>query len=136
MRWLSDNFKWLFDGAGVAVILFLVQHLLKRRSQKQTRQKQTATLTAQGAKVTDSPVASGSNISQNINSPTFNLSLPAPISGTPARERYEEWRETIDEIHESIEQMGYAFVEILAWKAGDERCDYQAGIRRGNRVLH
>jgi len=136
MRWVSDNYKWLFDGVGVAVILFLAQHLLKRHSQERARQKEKAVLTAQGAKVTDSPVASGSNISQFINSPTLHVSLPVPILGTPARERYEEWRETIDEVHDGIEQIGYAFVPILATKAGDERCDYQAGIRRGNRVLH
>jgi len=53
-------------------------------------------------------VASGANISQTINSPTLNLSLPAPSFGAPGRERYVEWREVIDEIHESVEQMGYA----------------------------
>src|SRR5437773_6605779 len=81
--------------------------------QEQARQKSpgqaapTSTLTAQGAKVTNSPVASGTNISQTINSPTVNLSLPVPTGGMD-RERYEEWRELDDEINGSIEQMGYA----------------------------
>ncbi len=54
------------------------------------------------------------NISQTINSPTVNLSLPVASFGAPGHEQYEEWRELIDEIHESIEQMGYAFMPILA----------------------
>ena len=62
----------------------------------------------------NSPVAGGTNISQTINSPTVNLSLPAASFGAPGHEQYEEWRELIDEIHESIEQMGYAFMPILA----------------------
>ena len=94
----------------------------------------SSTLTAQGAKVTNSPVASGNNISQTINSPTVNLSLPAP-TGIQGNARYAEWRELIDEINGSIEQMGYAFMPLVPVKAGDERNDYQAGIRRGNRVL-
>lgn len=95
----------------------------------------SATLMGQGAKIENSPVASGTNISQTINSPTLNLSLPVATSGTPSRERYDEWRELTNEIHASIEQMWWAFVDAVAYKAGDERCDYQAGIRRGNRVL-
>jgi hypothetical protein len=136
MHWLSENFKWLFDGfAGLvvtAVAGYLIRFFQKRSSEHQSG---TAALNTQGAKVTNSPVASGSHISQNINSPTLNLSLPTPSFGAPGRERYKEWRELIDEIHESIEQMGYAFVPIVAHQVGDERCDYQAGIRRGNRIL-
>jgi len=95
----------------------------------------SAMLTAQGANVTESPLASGTNITQKINSPTtINLSLPAPI-GAPGSERYNEWRELIDEIHESIQRMGWAFVDIVAHAAGDDRNDYQAGIRRASRAL-
>jgi hypothetical protein len=83
MQWLSENYKWLFDGvAGAAVIAaigYLVQRLLKGSKNPPGA---TATLTAQGAKVTNSPVASGSGITQNINSPTINVSLPE--EGTPS----------------------------------------------------
>src|SRR6266436_2538579 len=125
MGWIIQNYKWIVD------LFEAVLGWIKPSSHAAP----SSTLTAQGAKVINSPVASGTNISQTINSPTVNLSLPTPLFGAPGRERYEEWRELIDEIHESIEQMGYAFVPIVAHRVGDERCDYQAGIRRGNRVL-
>ncbi len=139
MHWLSQNYQWLFDGIGGVVLIALVRIGYNRWRKSRTQvdgSHPSSALTAQGAKVTNSPIASGSNISQTINSSTLNLSLPAPASGAPGRERYDEWRHVIDEVHEALEQMGYAFVPILAHKAGDERCDYQAGIRRGNRVLH
>jgi hypothetical protein len=136
MNLISENYKWLFDGIGGLVLIAVAGYFVRRVLRRpQDDQKDAATLNAQGAKVTNSPVASGTNISQTINSPTVNLSLPAPSFGAPGSERYEEWRELIDEIHESIEQMGYAFVPIVAHEVGDERCDYQAGIRCGNRVL-
>src|SRR6266478_2827197 len=135
MKWLSENYKWLFDGVAGAAVISVIGYVIHHFLGSQGRQQGAAALTAQGAKVTDSPVASGTNISQTINSPTVNLSLPAPSFGAPGRERYDEWRELVDEIHESIEQMWYAFVPLVAHKGGDERCDYQAGIRRGNRVL-
>src|SRR6266481_3047026 len=125
MDWIIHHYKLIVD---------LVKTVLGWKKSS-SHAAPSSTLTAQGAKVTNSPVASGTNISQTINSPTVNLSLPTPLFGAPGRERYEEWRELIDEIHESIEQMGYAFVPIVAHEVGDERCDYQAGIRRGNRVL-
>ncbi len=124
MHWLIQHIQWFFDVLKLAL------------GWKKSPNPSASSITAQGGTVTDSAVASGTNISQKINSPTtINLSLPAPTSGTPGRERYDEWRELIDEIHESIDQMGWAFVPVVAYKAGDERCDYKAGIRRGNRVL-
>jgi hypothetical protein len=139
MHWLSQNYQWLFDGIGGVVLIALVRIGYNRWRKSRTQadgSHPSSVLTAQGAKVTNSPVASGSNISQTINSSTLNLSLPAPASGAPGHERYREWREVIDEVHEALEQMGYAFVPIYVRKADDERGDYQAGIRRGNRVLH
>jgi hypothetical protein len=77
--WLSENYKWLFDGvagaAVIAVIGYLLRRFLKPRPQDP---QQNATLTAQGAKVVNSPIASGSGITQRINSPNINLSLPGP----------------------------------------------------------
>lgn len=125
MHRIIQHYQWVVDVLKAAL----------GWKKSQSHAAPSSTLTAQGAKVTDSPVASGTNISQRINSPTVNLSLVAPTLGTPGRERYDEWRELIEEIHESIEQMGYAFMPLVAVKPGDERNDYQAGIRRGNRVL-
>jgi hypothetical protein len=84
MQWLSDNYKWLFDGIGALVLMAVLGYFVRRILRpSRDDQKDTATLNAQGAKVTNSPVASGSNISQTINSPTVNLSLPTPSFGAP-----------------------------------------------------
>lgn len=86
MRWVSENYKWLFDGiagaAVIAVIGFLVHRFLGPKDQQQA-----ATLAAQGAKVTHSPVASGYGISQVVNSPTVNVSIPSPTTPVPQEEK-------------------------------------------------
>ena len=64
----------MFSGIGVLGLGLLMQWL-RRRSRSSP---QSASITAQGAKVTDSPVASGTGIVQTVNSPTINVSLPAP----------------------------------------------------------
>jgi len=83
VRWLSENYKWLFDGvAGAAVIAllaFLARQLFRTKPQPPSPEM-AATLTAQGAKVTNSPVASGSGISQTVNSPTVSVNLGHPPS--------------------------------------------------------
>jgi hypothetical protein len=84
VNWLSDNYKWLFDGfAGAAAIAFvgyIVQRLFKSRPEPTG---QETSLTAQGSKVTNSPVASGAGITQNVNSPTIHLSLHEPFKPKP-----------------------------------------------------
>ncbi len=87
MYWISDNYKWLFDGVAGAAVIAVIGWLFHHFSQG--RQRGTAALNAQGAKVTNSPVASGSNISQNINSPTLNLSFP------PTDEDQSSWPDVI-----------------------------------------
>jgi hypothetical protein len=78
MNWLSENYKWLFDGVAGAAALSLIGYFIHRFS-KSRGQNGNAALNAQGAKVTNSPVASGSNITQTINSPTtINLALGEP----------------------------------------------------------
>ncbi len=134
MKWLIENYKWLFDGAAIAAVIFVAQIFVNRRKRGRPSQKESSTLIAKD--VSDSVLASGFNISQNINSPTLNFSLPAPTSGTPARERYDEWREIIDEIHEALDQMANAFLPFVERRVGDDSWDFRAGIRRGNRVLH
>src|SRR5437899_2496516 len=73
MNW----WEWVFSGIGVLAIALLIEWL-RRRSRSSGHE---ATITAQGARVSDSPVASGSGITQNVNSPTtihVNLPHPAP----------------------------------------------------------
>jgi hypothetical protein len=134
MHWLSQNYQWIFSGIGVLILGLLIERR-RRLSKGQPEKENSAALTAQGAKVMDSPVASGSNISQKVNSPTINLSLPATTASVPGGERYGEWRELIHELHESLQQMGYAFLPMNVITPGDETNDYAAGIRRGYRVL-
>ena len=84
MNWLSANYKWLFDGfagaAAIALIGYIVQRLF---SPKQDQAGQVTSLTAQGSKVTNSPVASGTGITQNVNSPTINLNLSESLKPKP-----------------------------------------------------
>jgi hypothetical protein len=84
VNWLSDNYKWLFDGvagaAFVAFAVYLAQRLSKRKLEPAD---EGASLTAQGSNVANSPVAHGTRITQNVNSPTtvhLNLSDAAPSS--------------------------------------------------------
>jgi hypothetical protein len=74
MVWVSETYHWLFDGVAGAAVVGIAGYLLKRLLK--SRSSEGASLTAQGAKVTGSPVASGSGITQNINSHNINLSMP------------------------------------------------------------
>src|SRR6267142_4449751 len=128
MNW----WEWVFSGVGVLVLSILIQWL-KGRSHSSATQ---ATVTAQGAKVSDSPVASGTGITQNVNSPTFNVSLPAAAPGSPGSDRYNEWRELTNEIHESLKAMASAFHRSYPGIIDvDARADYHEGIQKGDRAL-
>ena len=94
-----------------------------------------AVLSAEGSSVSNSPVVGGSGNTQNVNAPVFNVSLPASTPGAPGNQRYSEWRELIHELHESFQQIGYAFLPLNVIAPGIETNDYQAGIHRGYRVL-
>ncbi len=59
MSWLSENYKWLFDGVAGAAVIAFIGYVVHRLLGSQDRQQGAAALTAQGAKVTNSPVASG-----------------------------------------------------------------------------
>lgn len=67
----------MFDGVGgaavVALIVLLIQRLLKT-SPKQAGQI-AATLDSQDSSVSNSPVASGSGITQTVNSPNVTVNL-------------------------------------------------------------
>ena len=87
------------------------------------------------SQISSSPVATGSHISQRVNSPNVSLTLPVLPSGAPGRERYEEWRELIHELHEALSQIGYAFLPINVITPGIEINDPEKGMRRGYRVI-
>jgi len=133
----SGTLAWLFDGVGGAAALALIGLVWKWFKPKKEQPAATTGLTAQGARVTDSPVASGTGITQTVNSPTFNLSLPLSAHAAPGNERYNEWRELTNELHEGFRVMAKAFayrpppgiIDV------DEREDYHDGIQRGYRVL-
>lgn len=75
MKW----WEWVFSGIGVLGLAFLIKWLRKRSRTS----RQEASITAQGAKVTHSPVASGSGITQTI-SETHHHHYPPPPAAAPA----------------------------------------------------
>jgi hypothetical protein len=68
MNW----WEWVFSGVGVFGLGLLVTWLSRR-----SRSGQETAITAQGGKVSDSPVTTGSGNTQLVNSPT-NIYLPYP----------------------------------------------------------
>lgn len=76
MNW----YEWVFSGIGVGLIL----ELWRRTSRKKSGTETNANLTAQGAKVTASPVASGKDITQMvIHAETANFGPTASAPPTP-----------------------------------------------------
>jgi hypothetical protein len=83
VRWLWDNRQWFFSGAGVTILVsafYLFRHLFFRASPFRVK-------AAAASAGRDASVATGSNISQTlnshntvINSPSVNLSFPAPYT--------------------------------------------------------
>ena len=83
MYWLSDNYKWLFDGVAGAAAIAILAYLAKRLSKPETPplgQKTQATLNAHRSTVTNSPVASGSGINQTVDARTVYVNFVKPAS--------------------------------------------------------
>jgi len=85
MHWLASNYQWL----AAVVVMPIILLLLKQRAD--SRKKTTspvpapqATLNAQDSHVSNSPVAAGSGIHQNVNAPVFNVNIGQPAP-TPAQ---------------------------------------------------
>jgi hypothetical protein len=78
VNWLWQNKEWLFSGIGVAVaggLFWRFRRLLFPSPPPSNTSIQSAAIVANGP-VNASPVANGSNISQSVNSPTVNLTIP------------------------------------------------------------
>jgi Na+/alanine symporter len=68
MNWLFNNWQILFGGIAGTAVVALIGWGLKRLFD--SNKEPSGQLTAQGATVSDSPVASGTGNSQRVNSPT------------------------------------------------------------------
>jgi hypothetical protein len=86
VNWLLDNWKTLFSGVAGAALLGIIGYLLKHWFE---RKEPDSGLTAQGAKVSESPVASGTGNVQRVNSPDIyhinspNVVIPKPHAEEP-----------------------------------------------------
>ncbi len=88
MRWISDNYKWLFDGVAGAAIIALIVYLLQRWVRRSP--EATAIASVQESSGTNSPVARGSNNTQTVHAPTIHAqtvnygnSPAAPTASAP-----------------------------------------------------
>jgi hypothetical protein len=64
MHWFSQNYIWLLSGAVLTLLIGLASFWFSKR---------------RNSSITNSPHASGSNIKENVNSPTVHINVPAPV---------------------------------------------------------
>lgn len=83
MNWLVAHQQELFVGILTSALVAIAGYLLHKWFGSKQK-PDTAALTAQGAKVTDSPVASGFGHNQNVNAPVFNVNIGHADPPTPA----------------------------------------------------
>jgi hypothetical protein len=102
MNW----WEWVFSGIGVFAVGLFLQRWLKSSDR-------TATLTAQGAKVSGSPVASGTGITQTVNE-THNY-YTQPTGESPRRDKIHERQvESLIFIHTKLEEALFYFQRAAA----------------------
>jgi hypothetical protein len=81
VNWLLDNWKILFSGVAGTAAVALIGYLLKRLWEPKP---QPSGLNAQGAKVLESPVASGTGNVQRVNSPDiYHIGSTQPVIPQP-----------------------------------------------------
>jgi hypothetical protein len=85
VNWFSNNWKLLFEGVGGTAAVAIIGYVCKLLFWPQSS-GQDANLTAQGARVSDSPVASGSDIIQTVGGTHHHHYPPAVVSQPPAIE--------------------------------------------------
>jgi hypothetical protein len=96
MHWLSDNYKWLFDGVAGAALVALVGYVVHFR--RQAAEKIDVSLRAQDSYVANSPVTSGSG---NITTIT-NYGYPAAAPVAP--------------VNQSLPRTAVAVQEFQTWE--------------------
>jgi hypothetical protein len=103
VTWFSNHFAMLFGGIAGTAVVALVGWLLKSlwKPAPQIEAK------IEKSRLAESAVATGSNNTQHLNSHNLSVTLPFLPSGAPGRERYDEWRELTNELHEAFVQIGY-----------------------------
>jgi hypothetical protein len=94
VNWLSNNYRWIFDGIGGAALIALIAYLLKSRWFSPTDSAghwTKAALTAKETSAVNSTAASGSHNTQTVNAPIihaqsvhFGLPMPDPPIWAPA----------------------------------------------------
>lgn len=88
MNWLSDNYRWIFDGVGGAALITLIGYLFKSLWFSPTEpagHRTTGTLTGKDSSAVISTVAIGSHSTQTVSAPIihaqsvhFGLRKPDP----------------------------------------------------------
>jgi hypothetical protein len=87
MNWVSENWKWL-AAIVVPIVAAIVGYFIKRSWEP--KPQPSSQLTAQGARVSKSPVASGSNIKQTLTTHHHHYgekAISAPPPTTPQSEK-------------------------------------------------
>jgi hypothetical protein len=102
MNW----WEWVFSGIGVFVVGLFLQRWLKSSDR-------TATLTAQGAKVSGSPVASGTGITQTVNE-THNYYTQSTGESPRKDKIHERQVESLIFIHTKLEEALFYFQRAAA----------------------
>jgi hypothetical protein len=125
MNWLSENYKWVFDGIGAAALIGLIAWLW-RRFFKEPAEKTNTSLTAKDSQVTNSPVASGSGIIQNVIHVGSAPVTPVPATPLPVATRPRP----------NIQMTGTSVVTALVrdwvWKENESGTDQAAVIQFTN----
>jgi len=102
MNW----WEWVFSGIGVFAVGLFLQRWLKSSDR-------AATLTAQGAKVSGSPVASGTGITQTVNE--IHNYFTQPTGEPPRRDKIHERQvESLIFIHAKLEEALFYFQRAAA----------------------
>ncbi len=80
MHWLASNYQWLVVVVVMPIILLLLKQWADSRKKTTSPVAPQATLNAQDSHVSNSPVAGGSGIHQNVNAPVFNVNIGEPAA--------------------------------------------------------
>src|SRR5712692_8427918 len=127
MNWVSENYKWLFDGVGGAATLALIVYLSKLfRGSPQPQlagQRIVANLTAEHSSVVNSPVTCGSHNTQTVNAPvihaqhvTFNHTIGAPRNDGVWPEKSPDIFATVPSVRGAAKPSKSEFLQHLSLK--------------------